>query len=439
MVIAGRRFGKTVLAILEIIKRAIEIPGCRIWYVAPTKEQAYRIAWRTLLYPRVEKSGEKHPPYLPPDLIAKKREDLHYVELKNGSLIQFLGTQDEIYLLGAGLEFVVLDEFPTIPFSVWFDTIRPMLIDRNGDALFIGTVPDPKVHNITPEYLEMYEQFLYNPGPNERAFNFSSFENPHINRRKVESDIDLLKKKGRENDAQRLYYGKYTREYGMIFPKFNPDLHTVIPFSIPADWMKIMALDPHPQKPCYGLWAAIDKRGHYWFYREKEFMFPEADRPMTVMEVAYDILKIENEAKEKVTGRFIDPTYAKVQQNIIGEKCIKDMLRDYGVHFREASRNFETFFHKMTDMLVDEPEPTVHIFRNCVGFIRQIQAYGWESWASTRAREDRGVKNKPKKLDDDYVDCSKYIINSNVHPVDRSQIVAYQSKMRDKWAAQEFL
>lgn len=441
MVIAGRRFGKTVLSILEVIKRAIEIPGSRIWYVAPTKEQAYRIAWRVLLYPRVDKDGRKHPPYLPHNLISKRRDDLHYVELKNGSLIEFLGTQEEIFLLGAGLDFVVLDEFPTIPFSVWFDTIRPMLADRNGDALFIGTVPDPKVHNITTEFLDMYDQILYTPGPEEKAFNFPSFSNPHINRKKIEKDIELLKKKGRENDALRLYFGRYTREYGMIFPKFSREQHVVVPFPIPGDWMRVMAVDPHPQKPTCALWCAIDKRPipHYWFYREKEFIYEGSGRQMTIMEAAADILTIENAARERVAGRFIDPTFAKIEQKALGQKSVKDIFRDYGLHFREASRDFDTFFHKMTDKLVDEPEPSVHWFNNCINSIRQMEAYSWESWASSRAREERGVKNKPKKVDDDYVDCEKYIMNSNVHPVDIKKVHAFQDELRERWASRQFL
>ena len=154
MVITGRRFGKTVLAVNEIVQRAIETPGSRIWYVAPTKEQAHGIAWRLMIYERRDKDNKKLPPYMPGELIKKKREDKYFVELYNGSLIEVKGTQDPIFLLGHGLHFVVFDEFHSIPYNVWDDDIRPMLNDYNGDALFIGTLPDPKVHPITQEFLD---------------------------------------------------------------------------------------------------------------------------------------------------------------------------------------------------------------------------------------------------------------------------------------------
>lgn len=440
MVIAGRRFGKTVLAINEIIKRAIEIPGSRIWYVAPTKEQAYMIAWRLLLYPRVDiKTGKLCPPYLPPEFVKKSREDKHYVELTNGSLIEFKGVQDEIFLLGVYLHFVVFDEFPTIPWTVWVDTVKPMLTDFNGDALFIGTIPDPKVHRITPEFIEMYENLLYKKEKARRghkAFNFTSFDNPHINKKKIQEDIKDLEKKGRGADAKRIYYGKYTREYGVVFPKFNYALHTVEPFEVPKPWLRAMAVDPHPQKPSNALWCAIDARNGYWFYREREFSNEE--RTQTVPEVAYDIMITEDMAKEKMKARLIDPTFAKVEQKIMGAKCVKDIFKDCGLWFREADRNFDVFFHKVTDMLVEEPS-TFHIFRSCPGFIYQMEHYMWDSYANAVARFERGAKSKPRAVNDDYMSCAKYIINAGLRNFDMRTVEAFKKNLHQKWADGSFL
>lgn len=437
-VVAGRRFGKTLCSINEIVKRAIELPGIRIWYVTNTKEQAYDIAWPMMIEGWRDKNGKIHPPFLPKECREKVRMDKHWVKLRNKSWVQFKGLQDELFILGVGLGFVVLDEFPAIPWSAWYDTIRPMLADSNGDALFIGTVPDPWVHNITPEFLEMYEEYLINPTKNRRAFNFSSFDNPHINHKKVQQDIDDLKHKGREADAERLYYGKYTRGVGKIFPKFDYKTHTVEPIKIPANWTRIMALDPHPQKPYVAVWAAISPTNHFWFYREMEFK--EADgRPLTIQETAYEILEMENNAKEKIRRRFIDPTYAKIQQNILNQKTVKDVLRDYGLHFVEADRSFDLFYNKFGDMLVEEPEPTVHIFRPCINCVRQIGNAVWDTYASGRARSERGPKDRPKKTDDDYRDCMKYIINANVQHVDMKQVNAFRDNLKQRWANRQYL
>jgi hypothetical protein len=44
----GRRFGKTVLAIYEIVSKALFIKDCRVAYIAPTYQQARDICWKDL-------------------------------------------------------------------------------------------------------------------------------------------------------------------------------------------------------------------------------------------------------------------------------------------------------------------------------------------------------------------------------------------------------
>ena len=47
VLVAGRRFGKTYLALTELCRGAAG-PGRLAWYVAPTYKQAKRIAWKPL-------------------------------------------------------------------------------------------------------------------------------------------------------------------------------------------------------------------------------------------------------------------------------------------------------------------------------------------------------------------------------------------------------
>jgi hypothetical protein len=411
MVIAGRRFGKTVLACNEIIKRALLIPNARIWYIAPTKDQAFRIAWKVMLK------------YLPPELVAKKREDRHTIELVNGSLIEFMGVQDQIFLLGVGLHFVVLDEFPTIPWSVWEDTIKPMLMDYNGDALMIGSVPDPKTHSITKEFLELYEDGLASAhigGAFLRSFNFPSSDNPYTSKVKRDRDIADLRRRGREGDVKRIYEGGYTREYGLVFPDFKIDVHTCDPFEIPPTWIRIMAIDPHPQKPIHGLWMAQDPNKEWWFYMERCFEMGDSRHPLTVQESAAQMRLLEGESKVRL--RLIDPTFAKMEQKVIGQKSVFQQYADLGLYFREGNRDFMTFFNEITDRFRALPHTTVHIFKTCPGLIRQLQSYMWDSWSSLKAREEKGAKDRPKATNDDFISCMKYIANTNVPNVDPDKV-----------------
>jgi len=423
MVVAGRRFGKTTLAVNEIIRRAIETPNSRIWYVAPTKDQAYRIAWRKMLQ------------YIPFEMISKKREDRHSIELTNGSIIELLGVQDQVFLLGAGLHFVVFDEFPTIPFTVWLDTIKPMLSDYNGDALFIGSVPDPKVHNITREFIDMFElkqrKHLVDGEP-QTAFTFASMDNPYINHSKVKRDMEELKQMGREKDIQRIYYGGYVREFGKVFSTFDQTKHVVNPFDIPGNWVRVMAVDPHPQKPIFALWIAIDPSNEYWVYREKKFEDNDGN-PLTVQEAAAVIKLLE--ARETVRVRLIDPTFARVEQKVVGTKSVVDQFSENGLFFINGNRDFMTFYNEMTNKLKDVPHPTIHIFRTCPGLISQLDQYTWDSYVGAKAREERGVKDKPKPINDDFISCLKYILNARVPYVDVSKTkTELTTRLRARWA-----
>ena len=48
VLVAGRRFGKSYLSCVELLRGAIEKPGETYFYCAPTYRMAKDIAWKTL-------------------------------------------------------------------------------------------------------------------------------------------------------------------------------------------------------------------------------------------------------------------------------------------------------------------------------------------------------------------------------------------------------
>lgn len=134
VIVAHRRFGKTTLAINELIRSAILVPG-RYWYVAPSYRQAKTIALAMVLR------------YLPPELIAKKNETDLTIQLFNGSEIALKGAENKDSLRGVGLKGVVLDEYAQMDRDTWEAIIGPTLLDNPAEpgwAIFIGT---PKGRN----------------------------------------------------------------------------------------------------------------------------------------------------------------------------------------------------------------------------------------------------------------------------------------------------
>lgn len=132
VVVAHRRFGKTVSAINHLIKAAIQCdkPNPRFAYIAPTYSQAKRVAWDYVLeFTRPLKAQAN---------IAELRVDFW------GRRISLYGSDNPDSLRGQYFDGVVIDEVGDQNPKIWNEIIRPALADRMGWALFIGT---PKGNN----------------------------------------------------------------------------------------------------------------------------------------------------------------------------------------------------------------------------------------------------------------------------------------------------
>ena len=132
VVVAHRRMGKTVSAINQLIKSAIECgrERPRFAYIAPTYSQAKRVAWDYLLHYTRPLGAEAN--------IAEMRVDFW------DRRIQLYGSDNPDSLRGQYFDGVILDEIADQNPKIWNEIIRPALADRQGWAMFIGT---PKGQN----------------------------------------------------------------------------------------------------------------------------------------------------------------------------------------------------------------------------------------------------------------------------------------------------
>lgn len=134
VIVAHRRAGKTVACVMDLITRALATskPDARYAYIAPYYSQAKAVAWDYLKrYSR--------------DVALKYSESELSVELLNGSRIRLFGADNPDALRGMYLDGVVMDEFADMRPTLWGEVIRPLLSDRRGWAVFIGT---PKGRNV---------------------------------------------------------------------------------------------------------------------------------------------------------------------------------------------------------------------------------------------------------------------------------------------------
>jgi len=144
VVVAGRRFGKSQLALVEML-RAAATPNSRIWYVGPSYDQAKRILWDRL------KAITR------PHWAGKPSETELTVRMNTGSQISLRGTDRPDSIRGNGLDFAVMDEYASMHPSAWSKVLRPALSDRLGRALFLGT-PQGSNH-----FYDLYKKALTDP------------------------------------------------------------------------------------------------------------------------------------------------------------------------------------------------------------------------------------------------------------------------------------
>jgi hypothetical protein len=204
VVVAGRRFGKTHLAIRELAYHAKE-PDKEVWYVAPTYKMARQIVWRKLKNKLSDLNW-----------ISKTNETELTIQLVNGSVISLKGADNYDSLRGVGLDFIVLDEFADIAPDAWYETLRPTLSDKQGRALFIGT---PK--GIGNWAYEIYQNSIDND--TWQSYSFTTIEGGNV----PESEIEAAKRDLDERTFRQEYLATFETFSGRIYYSFDRALNVV--------------------------------------------------------------------------------------------------------------------------------------------------------------------------------------------------------------------
>lgn len=212
VVVAGRRWGKTQLAKISLIKFARK-PKRLIWYVAPSYRMAKQIMW-----PELVES-------IPRSWVKKYNETILTITLINGSKIELKGADNPDTLRGVGIHFLVMDEVQDITPEAWKKVLRPTLASTGGHALFIGT---PKAYNF------LHELWTVGQSKNNKAWaswQFPTITSPFIPASEIvaaRADMDTKSFRQEfeasfESMSGRVYY-PFDRKIHVKSLAFNPDL-----------------------------------------------------------------------------------------------------------------------------------------------------------------------------------------------------------------------
>ena len=219
----GRRFGKTFLA-RHLIAKYSRYPEQRIWYVAPTYRQAKNILWKPLKTKLKEINWCK-----------RVNETELSLTLVNGTEIALKGADNYDSLRGVGLNFLVMDECADIDSAAWYETLRPMLSDTQGDALFLGT---PKGLNW---FKDLYDRQITDSA-NWRSWQFRTIDGGNVPAEEIEQarrDLDTR---------------TYLQEYEASFENFSG--------RVAYNFDRTQHLIDLPQLPTKVIWIGLDFNVH---------------------------------------------------------------------------------------------------------------------------------------------------------------------------------
>ena len=200
VIVAGRRFGKTHLAIRELCFHARE-PNKDVWYVSPSYRQSKNIVWKQLKHKLTDLKWAQ-----------KINETELTIILKNNSTIALKGADNHDSLRGVGLDFLVLDEFADIDPEAWYETLRPTLSDKQGKAMFIGT---PKGLNWA---YELYNNTQEDPD-HWSSYQFTTLDGGQVPQEEIES----AKRDLGEREFRQEYMATFETYSGRIYYAFERD------------------------------------------------------------------------------------------------------------------------------------------------------------------------------------------------------------------------
>ena len=163
---SGRRGGKTVTAAIEAAEDFLA--GRRVLYATPTQDQVEKF-WHEITSAFQEPITEG---------LIYKNETRHLIEIPGTeNRIRAKTAYNANTLRGDYADKLILDEYQLMKSDAWSLVGAPMLLDNDGDALFIFTKRLGKHHSD-----ELYEKAMRDKSGRWAVFTFSSFENPHISK-----------------------------------------------------------------------------------------------------------------------------------------------------------------------------------------------------------------------------------------------------------------
>lgn len=378
----GRRFGKTSLAVLEMVAKAVYGKDRNILYVAPTYQQARDIAWLEL-----KKVCEPIK-----NVVNESRLEITVNTVDGGTSKIFLRGWESIETLrGQKFHFIVIDEIASMRnWSVnWEEVIRPTLTDYKGEAMFIST---PRGFN------HFYDLFNRESKDEDyKSFHFTSYDNPYL----PVDELDKAKKELPEDRFAQEYLADFRKTEGLVYKEFSRDRHVFTDIE-ERTWSEYIAgIDFGFTNPTAVVHIKRDGDDNYYVTSEW-----------------YKTGRTEEQIAEYVKSCGFNRVYPDPEA-----PSAIEVMNNKGIAIVEVIKNKDSIQNGINKVRQLLKMGKLHIHSSCLNLISEFETYSYPE-----KQADKNEYENPVKEHDHALDALRYALSTN-----RNDSVTPQERAEQYW------
>lgn len=359
----GRRFGKTTLAVYEMLAAAISHKDKEVVYIAPTFDQARRLAWEPLKKigaPVIHEANEGR-------LECK-------IRTRDGGLstIRLFGWESVERMRGSKNDFLIPDEVSSYrEFWVhWEEVLRPTLIDKKGEALFLST---PEGFN------HFYELFNKEASDTDyKSFHFTSYDNPNI----PAEELDKARTEMPEDRFAQEIMADFRKTQGLVYKEFDREKH-LYNHEVVGVQETFAGVDFGFHNPCAVITIKRDFDNNYWIDDEW-----------------YKTEKTDAMIAEYVSGLTLNKVYPDPES----PGAIKE-LKSHGVAVRDVVKGKDSIKNGITKVRELFKTGRLKIHQRCQNLIIEMETYHYAD-----RKPDHNEDENPVKENDHAMDAMRYAL-----------------------------
>lgn len=349
VVVGGRRSGKSLALLQDLVAHCLNTPQSLTWWVSPTYRDAREIGWEMFMEIK---------DVLAP-AIKKIKETQMQVTFVNGARLLFKGSDNPDSLRGRGLSMVGIDEAAFVKRDVWFKVLRPALADKRGRAHLVST---PNGRNW---FYDLYRKARAPSVPYWQGYFWPTEFNPLI----TEEEIAEARENLSDADFRQEYLAEFITRAGRIYDEFDDSQ---------------ICTDFHPD------------RAHHTIYLGMDFGFanPTAICFMAVNNETLEVTQFDEIYKERTTiEQHHQLILKKLAEHSLNQDDIRYCYTDPAGNAEELSSGISP-----VDYLRQKGYRMVNKGTNVAPGLALVRAYILNAAGKRRFRIDKRCKETTRSL-----------------------------------------